>query len=229
VNSIQSISFFGDRPDNNSTSAWHPSQKYSAGVRDLAGACIWRGYTAPCGQRGLFPRFQGGLIVEQGVLRWSWVLTLLVVQGCASDSKPTPPAPAPPLSLPAVLSIPTQNEAMTLLNSNQFAELDRRFSAIQSGYKSGSITDENLRAAFRAFYATDAALERKYDAWVEQFPKSYVARLARGIYYKKVGQERRGSDFVSSTSDEQLRGMETEFQKASGTCMTPSDWMTSRS
>jgi TPR repeat protein len=104
---------------------------------------------------------------------------------------------------------------VTLLSSNQYAELERRFSAIQLGYEHGAITDENLRAAFRAFYGTDAALEPKYDAWVAQFPKSYVARLARGIYYKKVGEERRGSNFISSTTDDQLRGMEAAFVKAS--------------
>jgi len=56
---------------------------------------------------------------------------------------------------------------LALLNSNEFPELDRRFSALQRDYKNGALTDESLRAAFRVFYATDGALELKYDAWCE--------------------------------------------------------------
>jgi tetratricopeptide (TPR) repeat protein len=104
---------------------------------------------------------------------------------------------------------------LALLNSNQFPELEQRFSALQRDYKDGVITDEGLRAAFRVFYPTDAALEPRYNAWVAQFPKSYVAHLARGIYYKKVAEERRGDEFISNTTDEQLRDMEAFFAKAS--------------
>lgn len=149
----------------------------------------------------------------QGTLRWSLVLALLFVHGCASDGKPLPSTQDQPPA--AALAPPTQSETRALLNSNQFPELDRRFSLIQRNYKNGAITDEDLRAAFRVFYATDAALEPKYDAWVAQFPKSYVARLARGIYYKKVGRERRGSDSIGNTTDKQLQGMEAAFAKAS--------------
>jgi hypothetical protein len=104
---------------------------------------------------------------------------------------------------------------LALLNSDQFPELDRRFSDLQRDYKNGALTDESLRAAFRVFYATDLTLEPKYGAWVTQFPKSYVARLARGIYYKKIAEERRGGEFISNTTDEQVRAMETFFAKAS--------------
>ena len=60
----------------------------------------------------------------------------------------------------------------------------------------------------------DAALEPKYTAWIAQFPKSYVAHLARAIYYKKLGQESRGTDSIANTTDEQVRGMEAAFAKA---------------
>jgi tetratricopeptide (TPR) repeat protein len=106
------------------------------------------------------------------------------------------------------LAPPNQSETLDLLAREQFEELDRRFAAVQQSYKDAKISDEDLRAAFRVFYATDAALEPRYRAWVNHSPRSYVAHLARGIYYKKVGAERRGSKFISETSDEQLNGME---------------------
>jgi tetratricopeptide (TPR) repeat protein len=141
--------------------------------------------------------------------RWVPVLALLIVQGCMHE----PPAQQPPVQ--PVVAPPTQSETRALLDSNQFAELDRRFSAVQRNYKDGSISDEDLRAAFRAFYPTDAALEQKYTAWIAQFPKSYVARLARAIYYVWVGRERRGGNVISETREEQLRGMEAAFAQAS--------------
>jgi tetratricopeptide (TPR) repeat protein len=141
--------------------------------------------------------------------RWLPVLALLIVQGCMHE----PPARQAPVQ--PVVAPPTQSETRALLDSNQFAELDRRFSAVQRNYKDGSISDEDLRTAFRAFYPTDAALEQKYTAWIAQFPKSYVARLARAIYYVKVGQKRRGENFISDTSEEQLAGMDAAFAQAS--------------
>jgi tetratricopeptide (TPR) repeat protein len=146
-------------------------------------------------------------------LRSSLVLALLVIQSCTYAQKPLPPAPD--LHVPASLTPPTQSETLALLNSNQFEELDQRFAAIQRDYKNGAISDEKLRAAFRVFYSTDEALEPKYDAWVARFPKSYVALLARGIYYKKVGMERRGGDFIANTTDAQLSDMKTAFAMAS--------------
>jgi tetratricopeptide (TPR) repeat protein len=147
--------------------------------------------------------------VRNGLLRWTPLLILLALQGCLPHSQPQPNA-----TLPSTQKPPSQAETRALLDANEFRELDRRFSAIQQGYKSGAVTDVQLRDAFRVFYPTDSALERKYTAWIAQFPKSYVAHLARAIYYKKVGQEGRGGNFIANTTDEQIRSMEAAFAKA---------------
>jgi hypothetical protein len=47
----------------------------------------------------------------------------------------------------ADLRVLSQDEALCLLFGNQFAELDSRYGAIQSAYKAGNISDEDLRAA----------------------------------------------------------------------------------
>jgi tetratricopeptide (TPR) repeat protein len=134
-------------------------------------------------------------------LRYLWLAAIFLFSG----SPPISNAGAPP----------SQAEVLALLDGNQFSEVDRRFSDIQQAYKTGSLADEDLRAAFRVFYATDAALEEKYNLWVRAMPKSYVAHLARGIYYKKVGKERRGDKFISATTEAQLKGMEAAFALAS--------------
>lgn len=107
-----------------------------------------------------------------------------------------------------------QNDVLRLLARNQFATLDRHFSNVQREYIGGLISDEDLRNEFRVFYATDEALESRYDAWVDQFPHSYVAHLARGIYLKRVGRARRGSDYIQNTSFAQLLGMSFAYTKA---------------
>jgi tetratricopeptide (TPR) repeat protein len=107
----------------------------------------------------------------------------------------------------------TEN-ASQLLRSEHFQELDSEYSALQLKFEKGKISGENLRDAFRAFYPTDKDLAAKYDGWVKAFPKSYVARLARAIYYKKVGFEERGENYISQTTDAQLHNMDTAMGKA---------------
>src|SRR5579863_3527977 len=85
----------------------------------------------------------------------------------------------------------------------------------QHAYARGAINDEQLREVFRGFYFTTPTLASNFDEWIAQFPRSYVAHLARGIYYKKIGQELRGGQAASETSREQFRAMEQAFVKAS--------------
>lgn len=112
----------------------------------------------------------------------------------------------------ADLRVPSQDEALSLLFGNQFAELDSRYGAIQSAYKAGNISDEDLRAAFRVFYSTDPKLHAHYAAWTKQSPKSYSAHLARGLYFKKLGQEALGGELFEETSGEERAGIEEVFR-----------------
>jgi hypothetical protein len=110
--------------------------------------------------------------------------------------------------------IPLSQRVGPALSDNAFAELDHRYSEIQSAYKKGSITDEELRGAFRAFYSTDPSLEADYNLWAARMPTSYVAHLAQGIYYMKVGEERRGNKVIDETVNTQIAGMQQMFDLA---------------
>ena len=141
--------------------------------------------------------------MTKDVLRWCAALGLMLVQACVQTN--------PGSSNERVVPPPSQSETLALLNTERFVELDARFSAIQADYRNNVISDEQLRNAFRVFYDTDVALQVKYDAWIGKYPKSYVARLARGVYYRKTGQNRRGGEFTASTTDSQLQGMDAAF------------------
>jgi tetratricopeptide (TPR) repeat protein len=105
-------------------------------------------------------------------------------------------------------------EATDLLRKGDFQHLEQYFSGIQGRFRSGQASAEELRNAFRAFYPTDRSLAPKYDAWVNKYPNSYAARVARGIYYKKIGYEERGGNYVSQTSEMQLANMDQAMQNA---------------
>jgi len=108
------------------------------------------------------------------------------------------------LAAPQTLSQP---EMLALLKSEDFAQLEASYSHVQRAYRDGEITSEELRNAFRVFYDANPLLRAHYDRWEAQYPKSYVAHLARGIYFKYRGIEARGEAFIRDTSEEQLRGM----------------------
>ena len=136
-----------------------------------------------------------------------WVmLRLIAITVLLVTSAFTYAATATPLS---------QSETQALLKANRFGELEQHFSALQREYSLRTVTEEDLRDAYRVFYPTDAWIAPKLDLWVQQFPKSYVGRLARAVYYKKVGGEARGGSYADQTTDAQFQGMETALEKTS--------------
>lgn len=133
--------------------------------------------------------------------RFGWISTVLMLAATFAHA--------------AGITPPTAGETEQLLKSDRFEELDRRYSALQSAYEHGSMDDESLLAAFRVFYDTDGWRETRLDAWVRQFPKSYVAHLAKGIYLYKLGVKRRGSEYISEATATQQLGMREALGRAS--------------
>ena len=117
---------------------------------------------------------------------------------------------------PAISASSPTPDATGLLRNSDFQRLEQYFSGMQSRFRSGRASAEELRNAFRAFYPTDRSLAPQYDAWVNKYPKSYAARVARGIYYKKVGYEERGGKYISETSEGQIAKMDQAMRNAIG-------------
>jgi tetratricopeptide (TPR) repeat protein len=105
-------------------------------------------------------------------------------------------------------------DASGLLRQGKFQELDAEFSAVQRHFELGEISGDEARNAFRAFYPIDSDLAAGYDQWVTAFPKSYVARLARAIYYKRRGLNDRGGKYIQDTSIAQIDKMDSSLGKA---------------
>ena len=121
--------------------------------------------------------------------------------GCATDA-------------PLARAKPDAQQTVAMVRAGQFAALNRYYAAVQASYDKGSMSDETLRSVFRNFHDTSPDLAARYQLWVKEMPDSYVAHVARAIYYVKVGQASRGNRIIADTSEAQLRGMDAAFSVA---------------
>jgi hypothetical protein len=148
---------------------------------------------------------RGGSEVMKGRLRGYGIHALalvIVATGIVTDA-------------PVARSEQNARQTAAMLRAGRFAALNRYYAAVQAGYDKGSVSDEKLRSAFRNFYDNSPDLAARYESWVKDMPGSYVAHLARAIYYVRVGEVSRGNLIIADTSEAQLRGMDAAFAVAS--------------
>ena len=107
-------------------------------------------------------------------------------------------------------------EFQKFLSERKFEDLDAKANALQAEYETGRISSAELLHGFRAFYSVSAKTTPLVDEWVRLFPRSYAARLARGIHYRYLAGEARGGKWISETSPEQVRTMEHYLDVAMG-------------
>jgi hypothetical protein len=119
---------------------------------------------------------------------------------------------AQPRDIPEEVSL--RSAAFDLLKQERYAEADKRLNDVQREYEVGKRSDESLLHVFRVFYDTAPALQRKYDAWVAAFPRSYAARMARGIYRRERGAKARGRRYIEKTSPQAIATLEAHLQAA---------------
>lgn len=100
-----------------------------------------------------------------------------------------------------------------MLSTKQYQELEQRFQQYLDLYARNEITAEELADKFENFAKTPS-LEPRFDEWVNAFPQSYSARLARGIYRATTAWEKRGNDLARNTTDSQFRGFEETLKDA---------------
>lgn len=106
-------------------------------------------------------------------------------------------------------------EILTLLHDKKFNELDTLINKTQSLYEQGELDERYLWKTQRVFAMdNDPSSEIIFNSWIEKFPKSYAARVARGFYYEGNGWRSRGGKYISETPDHRLTQMNTFFGKA---------------
>jgi len=103
---------------------------------------------------------------------------------------------------------PAITPSLVWLKSGNYAPLNQQLADLQSRYESRQVSDRQLYDGFRALYQDDLTNARYFDQWVQAYPHSYVARLARGAYYYRMAWFARGEEVFRSTRPERIDLME---------------------
>lgn len=99
-------------------------------------------------------------------------------------------------------------DVAALLAANDVAAVDAYLNGVQERFEKGSITEIELRNAFRPVYDLKGAAAENLHAWSTSHANSYAAHLAEGIFLKKRGLAARGRKWISETSESQLDEMQ---------------------
>src|SRR5574341_91853 len=108
-------------------------------------------------------------------------------------------------------ALPDPEALVALLRAQKYAELDAQLSAYQAAYESDTNAEWPLIVAIGAFERVEPDLEAPHGAWVQAYPKSYVARLARAAYNHQRAWSSRGGAYDRDTAAERLEAMRKHF------------------
>jgi len=126
----------------------------------------------------------------------------------------TPPAQPPVQSRKKYLDGAEMQQLRDLLVTQQYAALNAKLEAIQTGFEHDP-TQEFVTVQASALFSESYLPHRHlYDDWVTQFPDHYAAYLARAEYFEALGWKSRGGGWANETSDEQFAGMRNYFSLA---------------
>jgi tetratricopeptide (TPR) repeat protein len=85
---------------------------------------------------------------------------------------------------------------------------------VQSEFEKGRITEFTLLDLYKVFYQRQDNLRAELNAWVKAYPKSSSAYLARGVYFRKLGEFKRGTNYISQVPPESIQYMAQMFTLA---------------
>jgi tetratricopeptide (TPR) repeat protein len=123
------------------------------------------------------------------------------------------PAAAP--DKPVLVAVdPVQRHIVALLEQRSYSELERLLGGYQRAFEEEQSTSSRLENAFLAFRRIPGSAETALSEWVEKYPSSYVALIARGSFFYSRGLEARGTAFIQDTPEENIRAMRSYLERA---------------
>jgi tetratricopeptide (TPR) repeat protein len=121
-------------------------------------------------------------------------------------------------ALPTASALPGNQELdrqlLDLLKSKSYGRLDAQMSTLVKNYETDFKRETDVDLAVDVFSRPLPDLEPLLTEWITQWPRSYVAYLARGAYYIRIGGIKRGAKTYKETTQQQIEGMTLYFQKA---------------
>lgn len=134
------------------------------------------------------------------IKRATFALALLAAACAIADPVASRPAEA---AASGKQESPMWNDPYVSLSAGQYAELEAQYAPLLKAYLAGEIPEEDVSEKLNVFGKAD--LEQRFDAWVKAYPKSYTARLARGIARMSQAWRLRGDKFANETTDNQFK------------------------
>ena len=101
-----------------------------------------------------------------------------------------------------------------LLAAHQFAQLEALYASAAASMRANIANEDRLIEVVYGFDHPDPSLRQHLDAWVAQRP-SVAAYIARAAHAAAMGWHARGEAYADSTREEQFKGMDTWFSRAS--------------
>lgn len=111
-------------------------------------------------------------------------------------------------------SAPEVKETQRLILAGDFASAESRLGRLQQAFAKDYREEGPLGDALFACHQPGDELRDALDKWVAQSPKSYIARLCRGMHWTATGFERRGGKVIAQTTPAQIAGMKNAFNTA---------------
>lgn len=104
-----------------------------------------------------------------------------------------------------------QTDVLAALQARDFATLEREFGAVEKRFEKGNGDEYELLDAFKPLYMREDRFSDELAAWVQMYPKSYVAHVARGTYYRKLGELNRGTGTAAEVPGSSMSYMDRMF------------------
>lgn len=103
-----------------------------------------------------------------------------------------------------------------LLRDRDFDALEAHFGSIEAKFEGGELSEFDLLDAYKPFYSRDDVYSSEMLAWTEAHPDSYAAHVARGTYYRKLGEFKRGTTFSAAVPESTAQAVVRALALAEG-------------
>jgi tetratricopeptide (TPR) repeat protein len=100
------------------------------------------------------------------------------------------------------------------LGAGNYEAVERSFAKLQARFEVSLASEYELLDGYRGFYQTKDRYRTVLDNWIKAYPHSASAYLARGVYYRKLGEYVRGTDYISNVPREDIEYMQQLFRAA---------------
>lgn len=106
------------------------------------------------------------------------------------------------------------NRFRTLLESRNFAELNRILGGLQEAFEKDGSREEGVQEAFDSFAVARLDWEPLLDQWAQSFPRAWQPRMAKASYYVRMGYHARGTRWARETTEAQFGSMRRYLARA---------------